>query len=129
MSTNKTDATFELDISVQDNTLIVGENGGNVTGGAGDTVSWRAGDQVPHFTLQFFRLAAESKSNSGDKPVNVVELSSWPFSEPAPPPSGIVGPTRFFCGKLAPNIPPATAFKYTVTVGNLQLDPIVIFDR
>jgi hypothetical protein len=122
-------ASFEVDISVQNNTLIIGENGGNITGISGDTILWRAVDGVPHFTLQFFRLAAEPSAHSAARPIPVAELSGWPFADPPPPPSGIVGPTRFFRGTLAGNIPPATAFKYTVTVGNLQVDPIVIFDR
>ena len=122
-------ATFELTISIQDNTLIIGENGGNVTGGAGDVVVWRVVEGVPNFTLQFFRLVSEPKANTASRPVRVADEPNWPFSEPAPPPGGIVGPTRHFRGTLAANIPLATAFKYTVTAGNLQIDPIVIFDR
>jgi hypothetical protein len=56
-------------------------------------------------------------------------MDRWPFSDPPPPPNFIVGPTPFFRGTLAANLPPATAFKYSVTAGNLQIDPIVIFDR
>jgi hypothetical protein len=129
MSTNKQAAAIiEIDISVQNNTLIVGVNGGNVTGASGDTIVWRAGSDAPAFTLQFFRLAAEPAAKADCEPIDVAELPRWPFAEPAPP-NGSVGPTRTFSGTLAGKAPPATAFKYYVSVGNLQLDPIVILDH
>jgi hypothetical protein len=129
MTTNNREPTVtEIDVSIQNNTLIVGVNGGNVTGAPGDSVIWRAGTGVQQFTLQFFRLAAEPAGRHPGKPIDVAGLSGWPFAEP-PPQQSIVGPTRLFRGTLHGDSNPAVAFKYTITVGNLQLDPIVILDR
>jgi len=58
----------------------------------------------------------------------VATLPRWPFAEPQPP-NGFVGPTKLFRGTLSDKAIPVRAFKYTVAVGSLQLDPIVIFDR
>jgi hypothetical protein len=58
----------------------------------------------------------------------VASLPRWPF-EGKEPPNDVVGPTERFEGTLLPNGKPAIAFKYTVSVGNLSLDPIVIIDR
>ena len=127
MATNE--QVTEIEISIQNNTLVVGVNGGNVTGGPGDTVIWRAGEGVREFTLQFFQLAAEPAANSECECIEVADLSRWPFSEPPMPPNATVGPTRLFRGTLAGKATPATAFKYMVTAGNLQLDPIIIIDR
>ncbi len=126
MATNE--QVIEIDISIQNNTLIVGVNGGNVTGAPGDAIVWRAANGVPEFTLQFFQLAAEPAVNVACDRIMVAELSRWPFAEPSPR-HGIVGPTKSFRGTLAGKAVPATAFKYMITVGNLQLDPIIIIDR
>ena len=120
----------EVGVSIQSNTLIVGVNGGNVSAGPGDKIVWRAGPGVKAFTLQFYRLAAEphSKRDHGrGPPIVVADLPRWPFAEPEPR-DGVVGPTHEFVGTLSSNAGHKTAFKYTVAVGNLQLDPIVIFD-
>jgi hypothetical protein len=119
---------IEVDVSVQNNTLIVGVNGGNVTAAPGDRVVWRAGQGVRAFTLQFFRLAPEPAANAERRRIVVQDLSPWPFTG-EPPENGIVGPTERFEGTLLEDADPAMAFKYTVAVGNLQLDPIVIIDR
>jgi hypothetical protein len=121
-------ASVAIDVSIKNNTLIVGVNGGNVTGAPGEVVLWQAGDGVKAFTLQFFQLAAEPRAKGPCVNVAVAELPSWPFAEP-PPPNGIVGPTRAFHGTLSGKSEPATAFKYSLAVGNLQLDPILILDR
>jgi hypothetical protein len=129
MAINNPEPTVtEIDISIQNNTLLVGVNGGNVTGAPGDSVIWRAASGVPEFTLQFFRLAAEPAAKDECDRIDVATLPRWPFAEP-PPPNALVGPTRFFRGTLHGQSNPAVAFKYTVAVGNLQLDPIVILDR
>jgi hypothetical protein len=129
MSTNKRDTSLiEIDISVQNNTLVVGVNGGNVTGVPGERVRWHAGDDTPPFTLQFYRLAAEPTARTGHGRIDVAALPRWPFTEPQPP-GGVVGPTRSFTGTLMGNQQPPTAYKYSVAVQNLQLDPIVIVDR
>lgn len=121
-------SVFEIDISVQNNTLVVGVNGGNVTASAGDTVLWRAGEGVASFTLQFFSLVAEPAANEDCDEVDVADQPRWPFTG-EPPRNGIVGPTQAFEGKLKGRSDPAVAFKYCVTVGNLQIDPVIIVDR
>jgi hypothetical protein len=127
-TTEQEPSVFEIDVSVQNNTLIVGANGGNITGAPGDMVIWNAGIGVPAFTLQFYQLAAEAAANDESNEIDVSSLPRWPFAEP-PPPNAIIGPVRTFTGTLSGRATPATAFKYTVTVGNLRLDPIVILDR
>jgi hypothetical protein len=129
MATSNPEPTVtEIEISIKHNTLIVGVNGGNVTGRTGDNVVWRAGHGVAEFTLQFFGLAAEPAANREYDRIEVATLPRWPFAEP-PPPQGLVGPTKLFRGTLSRKSTPAAAFKYTVAVGSLQLDPIVILDR
>jgi hypothetical protein len=126
--------TIEIDVSIAHNTLIVGINGGNVTAEPGDNICWRAGQGVKAFTLQFYRLAAEPVANGAPPAsarvthVPVVSLPRWPFTGKEPP-NDVVGPTERFEGTLLPEGNPAVAFKYTVSVGNLSLDPIVIIDR
>ena len=128
MSTAKPCRVFEVDISVQNNTLVVGVNGGNVTGAPEDKIVWRAGQGVKAFTLQFFQLAAEPAVNEERRRIVVQDLLPWPFTG-RPPEGGIVGPTERFEGELTGRSVPATAFKYSIVVGNLQLDPVVIVDR
>jgi hypothetical protein len=128
MSVGKPCRAFEVDISVQNNTLVVGVNGGNVTGAPDDRIIWRAGNGVKTFTLQFFQLGAEPAANEECKRIAVQDLFPWPFTG-EPPRGGIVGPTERFEGTLTGHSVPATAFKYSITVGNLQLDPVVIVDR
>ena len=128
MSVNKTGRVIEIDVSVLNNTLVVGVNGGNVTGEPGDTILWQAGDGVENFTLQFFRLVPEPTANEDCDEVSVAEEPHWPFAE-SPPRHGIVGPTDKFEGTLMGESKPASAFKYCVTAGNLQIDPVVIIDR
>jgi hypothetical protein len=128
MSVGKPCRAFEVDISVQNNTLVVGVNGGNVTGAPDDRIIWRAGNGVKTFTLQFFQLGAEPAANEERKRIMVQDLFPWPFTG-EPPRGGIVGPTERFEGTLTGPSVPATAFKYSITVGNLQLDPVVIVDR
>ena len=135
MNTNRRAAakTFEIDITVQNNTLIIGMNGGNITASAGDRVVWRTAPGGKPFTLEFFQLASEpsleARKNHADIRIDVAGLSRWPFAEPPePPPNGIVGPVHEFVGILSYDMAPSTAFMYYVTVGNLRLDPIIIWE-
>ena len=133
MHTNRREATtFEIDITVENNTLVVGMNGGNIVAQPGDRVVWRTAPGGTPFTLEFFQLAAEPslKDRKDDACVNidVAALPRWPFAEPPEPPGGIVGPTDTFVGVLSDKITPSSAFLYYVTVGNLRLDPILIWD-
>ena len=138
---DETCSVYEVDIQVENNTIVVGTNGGNVIGAPGDKVIWRAAAGSPPFSLAFFQLSAEPSVKLGARAsararaaaakghIDVAALPRWPFVEPPEPPGGIVPPTRFFVGTLSGNFEPPTAFKYNITVGNLQLDPIVIVDR
>jgi hypothetical protein len=126
--------TFAVDISIENNTLVVGENGGNVVGAPENSVAWQTGDDQPMFTLEFFQLISEPtgaarKDKSCDH-TDVAAQPRWPFSyPPEPPKNGVIGPTRKFVGVLKGPAEPATSFKYYVTVNNLRLDPIIIVDR
>ena len=91
MNTNRREAAiFEIDITVQHNTLVIGMNGGNIVAAPGDRVLWRTAPGGTPFTLEFFQLASEPsletrKDNAGVK-IDVAALSRWPFSEPPEPP-------------------------------------------
>lgn len=140
MKFDEATSVYEIDIKIDNNTIIAGTNGGNVTGAPGDKVIWRADPGTPPFSLSFFQQAAEPAAKLGVRAsararataakghIDVAALPRWPFVEPEPP-EGITPPSRFFCGTLSGNFEPPTAFKYNITVGNLQLDPIVIVDR
>ncbi len=130
MSTATPCRVFEVDISIQNNTLVVGVNGGNVTAAPGDRIIWRARDGVQAFTLRFNQLGAEPAVGVARGVISVRDLLPWPFTGDMPP-GGIAHSDAegMFEGTLkGPNIP-AKGFKYTVAVGNLQLDPVVIVDR
>ena len=122
--------TFEVEISVNNNTLVVGANGGNVVGAPGDRIIWRSAQGGPPFSLEFFQLGAEPslRASKDDACIetDVATLSSWPFSWPKEFPGE---PVSFFEAVLEGKSIPATPFKYYVTVGNLRLDPIVIIDK
>jgi hypothetical protein len=126
-------STYAVDISIQQNTLVVGANGGNIVGAPDDRVVWRTGSGQPPFTLEFFSVAAEptvAASKAGCDEIDVAALPHWPFSDPPQPPAnGVIGPTREFVGTLVGPGEPATSYKYYVTVQNLRLDPIIIVDR
>jgi hypothetical protein len=130
MSATKPCRVFEVDISIQNNTLIVGVNGGNVTAAPGDRIVWRAREGVEAFTLRFSQLGAEPAVNEARGRIQVKDLTPWPFTSNVPP-GGIVNSDGEgqFEGTLAGHSVPATGFKYSVIVGNLQLDPVVIVDR
>jgi hypothetical protein len=128
---NKLDAqTFEVEISIQNNTLVVGANGGNVVGAPGDRIIWRSAPEGPPFSLEFFQLGSEPtvQASKDDDCIetDVAALPSWPFSRPKEFPGE---PVRLFEAVLGGKSTPATPFKYYVTVGNLRLDPIVIIDK
>jgi hypothetical protein len=136
MATHEPDvkATYEVDITIEHNTIVVGVNGGNIVGKPENRVLWRTGADQPPFTLEFFRVAAEptaaaSKDDACDH-TDVAALPRWPFSDPPEPPAnGVIGPTRSFAGTLKGPGEPATSYKYYVSVKNLRLDPIIIVDR
>jgi hypothetical protein len=115
-------STIEIDVDVRNNTVICGVNGGNGRGYPGTRIVWRAANEKLTFSLEFFRLAVEA----GRKPVDVRELPRWPFVEPEPP-RDVVPPTREFTGTLRDDAP--AQYKYSVTVDNLRLDPIIIVDK
>jgi hypothetical protein len=136
MATDERDAepTFTVDISIENNTLVVGENGGNVVGAPENIVVWRTGPDEPMFTLEFFQLIAEpttaARKDKSCGHTDVAAQPHWPFSYPPnPPPGGVTEPARKFVGVLKGPGEPATSFKYYVTVDNLRLDPIIIVDR
>ncbi len=122
--------TFEVDVTIQNNTLLVGTTGGNILGKPGDQVLFRADPAGPPFTLEFFQLASEpnvAETDAACIEIDVAGLPRWPFKEPREPKGGVFGPTHEFVGILGDD--EDTTFKYYVTVGNLRLDPIIIIDR
>jgi hypothetical protein len=133
MNTNRREAAiFEIDITVRHNTLVIGMNGGNIVAAPGDRVVWRTAPGGTPFTLEFFQLASEpnleARKDDARVKIDVAALSRWPFAEPPEPPNDIVGPVHEFVGVLSDKMAPSSAFMYYVTVGNLRLDPIIIWE-
>jgi hypothetical protein len=131
MDNKREPQTFEVEISVKHNTLVVGTNGGNVVGAPGDRIIWRSAKEGPRFSLEFFQLGAEAPKQDAPRDAigiktDVSTLPSWPFSHPKHFPRE---PVHEFEAVLEGKSVPATPFKYYVTVGNLRLDPIVIIDK
>jgi hypothetical protein len=114
-------ATINIDVDVQNNTVICGANGGNTRAHAGTVIVWKSRSEKTAFTLEFFQLALEGTRTHAQ------ELRRWPFTE-AEPKTGVVGPTSEFTGTLRGEDRNRPAYKYYVTVGNLRLDPIIIID-
>jgi hypothetical protein len=136
MATHERDvkATYEVDITVENNTIVVGVNGGNIVGKPENRVLWRTGADQPPFTLEFFQVASEptaaARKDDACGRTDVAALPRWPFSDPPEPPAnGVIGPTRSFAGTLKGPGEPATSYKYYVSIKNLRLDPIIIVDR
>jgi hypothetical protein len=111
--------TTEIDIDVKNNTVIVGQNGGNVRGKSSDRFVWNSASS--QFKLRFHPLGVEGAPA-------ILELPDWPFDEEQPA-SGIVGPTKKFVGTLSDRNAPGGAYKYSISVGNLIVDPIIIVDK
>jgi hypothetical protein len=124
-------ATILIDVDVQNNHLICGANGGNARGYPGTKILWRSRrpDEVK-FSLEFFQFGLEDSEQRAHR---ISALRRWPFTGD-PPHGAIVPDTTEFAGTLFdenerdPHAP-APAFKYSVRVGNLHLDPIVIVDK
>jgi hypothetical protein len=134
MDNNRREAEiFEIDITIQHNTLVAGLNGGNIVAGPGDRLLWRTAPGGLPFTLEFFQLASEpsleERQDDACLNIDVAGLQRWPFAEPPEPPGGVVGPTHAFAGVLSNKVARSSAFKYYVTVGNLRLDPIIIWGK
>jgi hypothetical protein len=116
---NRPPQTTRINVDVSNNTIICGANGGNVSGYSEDEIVWFSTDRRNAWTLQFVPLGLENEG------APLQELSTWPFIEPEPP-GGLVAATTEFRGKLREFRQDAAPFKYTLTIGNLRLDPIVI---
>lgn len=121
MHAHSSPQTIRIAVDVQNNTIICGTNGGNVSGCTDDRIVWLSGDPRLKWTLQFFPLGLEN-----DRATPLAQLSAWPFREREPA-GGIVPATSEFAGTLR-DFDAAGGFKYTITVGNLSLDPIIIVD-
>ncbi len=121
-------ATIQIEIDVQENTLICGRNGGSTRGYPGSRITWRSRRAELPFTLEFFRLGLET-----DGQLDVSQLQRWPFTE-EPPRGAVVGPTTEFSATLRRHERPdgreeLAAYEYFLAVRNLRLDPIIIVDK
>ncbi len=122
MHSDHTPETIRITVDVRNNTIICGSNGGNVSSYTDDRIIWLSGDSRLKWTLQFFPLGLEN-----DKATPLPDLPVWPFTEREPA-GGIVPATSEFAGTLRKFTAPG-GFKYTITIGNLVLDPIIIVDK
>ena len=121
-------STIQIEIDIQENTLICGRNGGSTRGYAGSRITWRSRRADLPFTLEFFRLGLET-----DGRIDVSKLARWPFTE-EPPRGGVVGPTMEFSATLRRHEgedgrEELAAYEYFLAVRNLRLDPIIIVDK
>ena len=107
---------LSLQISVQNGAVLCGKSGGNVRGKEGHTIQWTSDRD---FTLEFFRTPEEGEE------CDPVKLDGWPFAKPASA-QDVKWPVKTFEGVLKEGY---GLFKYSITVGNLRLDPIIIVDR
>ena len=108
-----------IKIDVRDGRITCGTSGGHIRVPHESVITWKSTGEDKKFELEFFQLGTETADAAG-------ELEHWPFQETRPS-----GPTNTFVGtlkKLAAN-DWAPVYKYTVKVGNLVLDPIIIVDR
>lgn len=108
-----------LKVDVRDGKVTCGAKGGHVRAHHGTVITWKSTGEDKKFVLEFEQMGIETADASA-------KLDHWPFLEV--PPSE---PTNTFAGtvkKLAAN-DWAPVYKYTIKVGKLVLDPIIIVDR
>lgn len=100
----------QINISVQKGQISCSPSGGNVRARQLSELQWDCDEE---FSLSFALLDG---SNS----------PAWPFQRPQATPRA-----KHFAGTLKsiPHGEQAPAYKYTVTVGSQQLDPIIIVDK
>lgn len=117
ISTQGNTTMASLKIRVDSGSVLCGTVGGNADLKGGQRLEW-VSDQP--FTLEFFRTPYE-----GDEECDPVKLDGWPFSDPGRA-RDVSWPVKSFAGVLKPGF---ALYKYSITVGNLRLDPIIIVDR
>jgi len=108
-----------ISIGVRGGKITCGAKGGHVRAHHGSVITWKSRGEDKKFVLNFEQLRVETAKTSA-------KLDHWPFLEPRPS-----KPTNTFTGtlkKLAAN-DWAPVYKYSIKVGKLVLDPIVIVDR
>ena len=106
-----------LKIRVDSGSVLCGTVGGNADLKGAQKVEWVS--ELP-FTLEFFRTPYED-----DRECDPVELNGWPFADPQRA-QDVRWPVKSFAGVLKEGF---ALYKYSITVGNLRLDPIIIVDR
>lgn len=113
-----------LKIRVDSGSVLCGTVGGNADLKGGQRVEWVSDHP---FTLEFFRTPyeADEQCDPRDEQCDPVKLDGWPFSDPERA-RDVSWPVKSFAGVLKPGF---ALFKYSITVGNLRLDPIIIVDR
>jgi hypothetical protein len=99
-----------LSISVQNGQISCSPDGGHVRVRQLSELQWDCDEE---FSLSFVLLDGQN-------------TPAWPFQRPLVTPRA-----RHFAGTLKAILPgePAPAYKYTVTVGSQQLDPVIIVDK
>jgi hypothetical protein len=108
-----------IKIGVRSGKVTCGAKGGHVRAPHGTVITWKSTGEDKKFALKFKQLGTETTGAAAG-------LDHWPFQESPPK-----WPTNTFVGtlkKLAAS-DAAPIYKYTVKVGKLVLDPIVIVDR
>jgi len=104
--------SFDISIEITNGVISCGGSGGSLVAGNNDTIRWHSDAD---FVLAFTNLRDHT--------------AAWPFAPPRPE-----FPTRDFTATVAigPHVDPINKpvyYKYTITVGKLSLDPIVIVDH
>ena len=102
-----------ITVHVEKGVISCTPNGGSVLAKPGDQVEWKSnGGNGEPFTLSFTNFKTSA-------------AGVWPFSTPPKAPNW---PVTTFTGTLAQGSIPVY-FKYTVKVGGLEFDPVIIVDK
>jgi hypothetical protein len=110
-----------IQIDVKNGEVTCGSNGGHLRVPHGTVINWTSTGADKKFVLKFEQIGFEAGGAAGD-------LEHWPFVDPSGPQSEPKNTFKGTLRKLASE-GHTPVYKYSVRVGDLLLDPIIIVDR
>jgi hypothetical protein len=111
-----------IHIDVQNGKVTCGTNGGHIRVPHGTAITWTSDGTDKMFELEFTQLDLETGAAASTP-------DHWPFEQPARPEPGRKNTFTGTLKKLPLAGSHAPVYKYSVRVGDLLLDPIIIVDR